>query len=232
MSPLDQRRGLRRPVRRTSLAGQAYEAIIEAIFDRQLQPGARLSIDGAARELGMSITPVREALSQIAAQRLVLQESNRGYTVAPLLSEREFHDLFAVRRLLEEHALEVMDLDAEAVESLRRIVSQMPIMENGAHYREYRDFNFADREFHRTIVAMASNDVLLRSWDDLHFHLHVGRLYAGVGLIDLDHALREHSEIVSALQRGDRQAALQALTGHVRGAEARLIHLLPHTATT
>lgn len=231
MSPLDQR-GLRRPVRRSSLAGQAYEAIIEAIFDRQLQPGAQLSIDGVARELGMSITPVREALSQIAAQRLVLQESNRGYTVAPLLSARHFHDLFAVRLVLEEHALDVMELDAEAIECLRRIVSQMPIMENGAHYRDYRDFNLADREFHRTIVSMARNEVLLRSWDDLYFHLHVGRLYAGVGLIDLDDALREHSEIVSALRQGDRQAALQALTAHVRGAEARLSHLLPNGATT
>lgn len=231
MSPVGQR-GLRRPVRRLSLAGQAYEAIIEAIFDRQLQPGAQLSIDGAARELGMSITPVREALSQIAAQRLVLQESNRGYTVAPLLSARDFHDLFAVRRLLEEHALEVMELDAEAIECLRRIASQMPIMENGAHYRDYRDFNLADREFHRTIVSMSGNEVLLRSWDDLHFHLHVGRLYAGVGLIDLDDALREHSEIVSALRKSDPRAALQALTAHVRGAEARLSHLPPNGATS
>jgi DNA-binding GntR family transcriptional regulator len=219
-------RGLRR-ISPTNLAAQAHEAIVEAIFDRQLEPGARLSIEEVAKRLGMSATPVREALARAAGQGLVTRESNRGFSITPLLSEREFHDLFEFRRQLETSALGRAEPDSGAVRRLEEIVALMPAMEHGAVYRDFREFNQADREFHRVLVVAGGNKFLMKAWEDLHFHLQVGRLYAGVGVIDFGDALREHAAIVEALKVGKKKEAVLALKRHVESAERRLVSLLP-----
>lgn len=216
---------LRRPPR-PSLADLAYEAVVEAIVDRRIKPGARIGIDPLAMELEMSATPIREALARAAAKRLVVQVSNRGFTVTPLLSEREYHQLWDVRYLLEIHAIRAARSSDERITQLATIVDRMPLMEHGPIYRDFKEFSEADREFHHTLVAMAGNDFLLRAWDDLHFHLHVGRLYAGAGLVDFDDALREHAAIADHLVAGQREAAMRELAHHIKRAEQRLVDLV------
>jgi len=210
----------RRP--RANLAAQAYEAIVEAIIDRQLEPGTRLGIEDLAKQLDMSATPIREALAHAAGQRLVLQRSNHGFTVAPLLSERKFGELFDIRHLLETYALGCAEPNFPMVGRLEEIVELMPSMEHGPDYRDFREFNQADREFHHILVSMARNTVLTETWEDLHFHLQVGRLYAGAGVIDFGDALREHAAIVEALHTEDKGAAARAASRHIKRAQDRL----------
>lgn len=212
-----------------SLPDLAYEAIVQAIVDRQYEPGSRLNIDALAGQLEMSNTPVREALMRAVAQRLVLQDNNRGFLVAPLLDKQAYHQLFEIRLLLERHALETFQPDQEILAQLVEIVARMPLMEHGVAYRDFKEFNQADREFHRLLLLASQNPFLIRAWDDLHFHLRMGRLYAGAGVIDFSNALREHAAIVQALQEGNREVAVQATTHHISRAEARLQHLLPVT---
>lgn len=222
-------RGIR-PIRPSNLTFQAHEAIIEAILDHQLEPGTRLSVPGLAEQLAMSATPVREALAHVVGQRLVVQHDNRGFMVAPLLSEREFHELFSVRQLLEIHALTVATFEKDVIERLAELVQSMPAMESGPTYKDFREFNRADNKFHQMLVSMAKNGILLRSWQDLHFHLHIGRLYAGSGVIDFADGLREHAAIVGALQEGDRECLIEIATCHIEHAEHRLACLVPKSA--
>ena len=214
-------RSLRR-LPRANLATQAYESIVEAIIDRHLEPGTRLNIEDLAKQLDMSATPIREALAHAAGQRLVMQRSNHGFTVAPLLSERKFGELFDVRHLLETYTLGCAELNSPMVGRLEEIVGLMPTMEHGPVYRDFREFNQADREFHHILVSMARNTVLTKTWEDLHFHLQVGRFYAGAGVIDFGDALREHVAIVEALRTGDKEAAARAVSHHIKQAEDRL----------
>lgn len=209
-----------------SLPDLAHQAVVEAIVDRHFAPGRRLNIDRLAEQLGMSTTPVREALARAAAQRLVIQDNNRGFTVAPLLGEHEYHQLFEVRYLLETHALGNARPQQADVERLTDIVDRMSSMGHGPEYRDFGDFNRADREFHHTLISTAGNAFLRKAWADLHFHLHIGRLYAGEGVIDFGYALREHAAIVDALQRGDRDGATSAASFHIEQAEERLKKLL------
>lgn len=218
------------PLRRTpsrSLPDLAYEAIIQAIVDRQYDPGSRLNIDALAAQLEMSNTPVREALTRAAMQRLVLQDNNRGFIVAPLLNEREYHQLFEVRALLELHALQSSLPDQDIMKRLTELAEIMPSMKHGTIYRDFKQFNQADREFHYLLISSSRNSFLIRAWSDLHFHLRVGRLYAGEGIIDFSQALLEHSAIVAALQKNDQQALVEAANQHIQHAEVRLRHLLP-----
>ncbi len=217
---------LRRPSTR-SLPELAYETIVQAIFDRTFQPGARLNIDMLAEQLDMSNTPVREALTRAVAQRLVIQDNNRGFTVAPLLKEQEYHQLFDMRHLLEMHAFALMHLDDAAIARLCELVALMPSMEHGTVYSDFREFNQADREFHHTLITMSHNPFLIRAWEDLYFHLHMGRLYAGAGVVDFGYALPEHTAIAQALQAGNREAAATSASYHIQQAEQRLQRLLP-----
>jgi DNA-binding GntR family transcriptional regulator len=220
----------RRPPRQ-SLVDLAYEAVVEAIVDRRIGSGVRNGIDALAARLDMSATPVREALARASAKGLVVQESNRGFIVAPFLSPDEYGDLWDTRRLLELHALEQARVDDASVARLSAIIARMPSMDHGPVYRGFREFSEADREFHHTLVAMASNTFLVRAWDDLHFHLHVGRIYAGQGLIDFHDALREHDAIVGLLRARDISSAAQELARHIDGARARLTPLIEQTGS-
>ncbi|MPZ16168.1 MAG: FCD domain-containing protein, partial [Chloroflexi bacterium] len=209
-------------IQRQGLADLAFEAIMELIYDRRFSPGDRLGIEALAEEMGISATPVREALNRVASHGLVRQDGLRGFTVTPLLSEPEYHQLFQVRYLLELQAVKSADIDVSSVERMQEITVLTTAMDHGPGYRDFAEFNRSDRDFHRLLVGMAGNRFLTKAWEDLHFHLHVGRLYAGSGVIDYAEAVVEHTAIVDALQRGDQRRLLQAADRHITQAERRL----------
>ena len=75
----------RRLLRRQMLADDVYEAIKTMLMDHVIRPGARISIDGLAREFQVSSTPVREALARLESEGLALKEPLKGYRATPLL---------------------------------------------------------------------------------------------------------------------------------------------------
>jgi DNA-binding GntR family transcriptional regulator len=83
------------------LAEQAYEIIKGRILDRDLPPGARLNIDALVRDLGVSSSPLQEALAKLQAERLVVFELYSGYSVAPEPSLSYLRDLVDCRILQE-----------------------------------------------------------------------------------------------------------------------------------
>ena len=92
--------GTRLPQRQV-LADDVYEAVKALVMDHVIAPGARVSIDGLARELGVSQTPIREALARLESDGLVTKEPLRGYSATPLLTRAEVDDLFQFRLLIE-----------------------------------------------------------------------------------------------------------------------------------
>ncbi|HEX3803583.1 MAG TPA: GntR family transcriptional regulator [Solirubrobacteraceae bacterium] len=210
-----------------SLVDIAHEAIVEAIVQRHFEAGKRVTIDQIAHDLSMSITPVREALMQVAADGLLIQSRNRGFAVAPLLTFTTYHQLFAMRRLLETNAVGtavVTDGDLLAISATQ---AKMDALEPSTDYSMYHHFNQLDETFHRQVVMLAGNPFLTDAWNNLHFHIQISRLYAGQGVIDHENAHVEHAEIVDALAAGRLDEATNAVQSHIAGAETRLIHLLP-----
>lgn len=218
----------------------AYEALSEAIFDRHFAPGGRLSIDGAAQRLGMSITPVREALTRLAGEGLIIRAANKGFTVAPLLSVQEFHALFTARRVLETEAMrprpdgtgttaritDPLLVPDEVLDRLRALTRQMRDADRGPTYAGYSHFTRLDGAFHQTLVELSGNRFLSGAWRGLHFHLHVSRLYAGAGVIDFEQACAEHEAIIRAAERRDGVGMGVESSEHMVGAESRLVSLL------
>ncbi len=211
-----------------SLTDLAYDAIVEAIIDGRFPPSTPLGIDALARELKISNTPVREALSRAASERLVLLSPNRGYSVAPRLTEEEYHQLFDVRFTLENHALEQSKPNLLAVDQIKTVFTKMVQPHEGVRYQDYKVFNQADHHFHLALVSLSGNKFLVQAWQDLHFHLHIGRLYSGEGIIDYTQAMQEHEAIIGALKEGDQASLLLQATTHIKNAEKRLTPLLNH----
>jgi DNA-binding GntR family transcriptional regulator len=209
-----------------SLADIAYQVMVEAIVNQQFEPGSQIKIDTLARKLDMSNTPVREALMRATGERLVRQQSNRGFIVTSILTPKELQELFEVRYLIEMHSLKTGEITDQAIHQLERLVARMDAVGDGLVYQDFKDYLYADHLFHQVIVGLPGNNLLIKSWEALYVHLHLSRLYTGVGLFDRGDSTHEHSSLVNALRRRDRDEALRHLRLHIRGVKDRLLTFL------
>jgi DNA-binding GntR family transcriptional regulator len=205
-----------------SLADIAYNALVEAIINQDFQPGEQLSIDSLARQLNMSNTPIREALMRADGERLVRQKSNHGFVVAELLTLSEMHQLFDTRHLLEVYAVQSAVLSSESASGLKHLVSQMLDAGDGAAYNDYKEYLQLDHQFHHQLISLAGNVFVLKAWEDLHVHLHLSRLYQGVGLFDRTDSAREHEEILEALQLRNQAQLVFLLSQHIIRVKQRI----------
>lgn len=215
---------LRKPSR-VVLAEQVHELIKERILDQAYVPGERLNIDAMVREFAVSSTPIREALMRLAAEGLVRAEPFIGFTTAPVPDQRYYEDVYSFRGVIEPWAAAEAARRRpapEAIAGLREAVTAMMAGEPSREYRSHRGFTEADDRFHRIVLQLAGNQVALKSYDDLRFHLHISRLYL-TREQDVGPTHREHYAIVDALEAGDPEAAADAMRRHLQGSYERLI---------
>lgn len=209
---------------RSVLADSTYEAIKQLIMDNRLAAGSRISMDGLARDLGVSPTPVREALARLDADGLVSKRPLVGYTVAPLLDTAAFEDLFAMRLLLEPQAARLAAAHVATERSLRdgiaEVAEAMATIPEGSGYAVYREQAAADARFHDAIASASGSPLLRESIDRLRSHMHLYRLYWRSGIAA--ETAHEHDRIVRALRTGDADAAAEAMRAHVQASHDRL----------
>jgi DNA-binding GntR family transcriptional regulator len=201
-----------------------YDLLKERIMDQGLAPGARLNIDGLAAEIGVSPTPLREALARLATERLVSFVPFKGYTVMPLLTLRRLGELMHVRRLLE--------VDAARQAAVRMVVPQLrrmgreldtfAAMHPEPRFKDFRRYNEHDQIFHELLVGAADNTVLLEAYQSLSAHVQLARLYHGRGEVDYSESQAEHRRIYEALCSRDPDRAAAAVREHIDGVERRL----------
>jgi DNA-binding GntR family transcriptional regulator len=205
-----------------SLTDIAYNTLLEAIINQDFPPGAPVSIDNLAAQLNMSNTPVREALMRAHGERLVTQKTNRGFLVSDILKPNELKQLFEVRHVLEVYALSVANVTSEAIDTVSNLVEQMASSGDGTVYVDFQEYMVLDHQFHRTLIELSQNEFLVDAWEDLHVHLHLSRLYTGVGLFDRDHSRDEHRAIAEALQQSNVNMAASLLSNHIKRVEKRM----------
>jgi DNA-binding GntR family transcriptional regulator len=210
--------------RRSVLSDTTYEAIKLLIMDNRLAPGARISMEGLARELEVSPTPVREALARLDAEGLVVKRPLAGYTVSPQLDLAAFEDLFRMRMLLEPEAARLAagrPVDLAELTDLNDLNERMANVPAGEGYAAYRDQVALDARFHDAIAAASGSPLLREAISRLRAHMHLYRLYWGSGIATTTAA--EHDRIVAALSARDPDAAAEAMYTHLRASHDRLI---------
>lgn len=209
-----------------ALADDVYESIKALLMDNQIAPGARLTIDGLARDLKVSQTPVREALAALEADGLTVKEYNRSYRATEIITRDEFDDLYEFRMRVEPWAAANAATRAtdEQITGLHTILDDLPPAPHDGRYHDYRTFAENDQIFHRHIHVSSRNTALPIAFERLNVHLQMFRLYYGSG-IGIE-AVREHNAIFRAIADRDPDAAAAAMATHLGESRNRLLPVL------
>jgi DNA-binding GntR family transcriptional regulator len=213
-------RALPRPA---ALTREVYNAILDRITGLEIAPGARINVDTLARELGVSQTPVREALSRLEAEGLVLKTHLVGHRAAPQLTRPQIEQLFELRLLVEPAgaALAARRLSPQSREALSRLHAEM----GGKPLPTYSEFARKDAEFHATIAEASGNAFLADALAKLRTHVHIFRLVFHTRVTT--EAIGEHTELLAALQRGDAAGSKRSMREHILASRSRVLTLLP-----
>lgn len=205
-------------VRSNGAADSVYQQIRSLIFDREIPPGEKLSIDGLARQLGVSHTPVREALRRLEGDKLVVARQPRGYRTSDVLSAEELREMFEVRLLLEPWAARLAAVEARdnpgplLMAELARFEEEQAVATADSAQPNFRH----DVRFHQLILDSARNHFLLDAFAQLHAHLHLFRLFPADS--EGTCTLAEHAAIAQAIGDSDADAAEEAMVVHLHSA--------------
>ena len=183
---------------------------------------------GLSDALGMSRTPVREALKLLASEGLIELRSNRGAFVMPIRWE-EIPDLFEVMAGLERLGAELAAQRATArdLALLQRLQERMEAHHDAGRLDAYFDLN---QQIHRAIVAASRNHVLTATHEMLFARVERVRFVALGSHPRWDESVREHREILAALTAHDSNQAGAALAQHIRHTGERAMELLKNGA--
>ncbi len=210
----------------TSLRQRAYDYIHARIFSGDLLPGSQVSEQSLAVEIGISRTPVREAIRQLAEEGVVVQVPRFG-TIVRAPDRQELVELFQLREALEPYAVGLaaesitpaqLDLLEQSCCQMRQIALELrndpaPVLDPPAMQR----FLSADMAFHMVLIQAAGNRRIAKIVADSRV---IARIFgAGRQVHDLRvvaRAYRSHCRIVRAVRRGAGEAARQWMAEHIR----------------
>ncbi|WP_440581883.1 GntR family transcriptional regulator [Streptomyces flavofungini] len=213
--------GSRGPVRRSSVRGQVLDALRAALVDGGLAPGEVYSAPALGERFGVSATPVREAMQQLAAEGAVEVVPNRGFRVTEH-SARDLGELAEVRALIE---VPVMLRLARALPAARW-TALLPLAEAtvvAAACGDLARYAEADRAFHGAVLSLDGNEQLVRIAADLHRRSQWPLVSGPVAgrRADLVRDAAEHMALLEALVAGDVDVVPSLVEEHFMGSAAR-----------
>jgi DNA-binding GntR family transcriptional regulator len=202
-----------------SMADRATAALRAAILNGDLEPNTLHAVHTVADRLGVSRTPVREALIRLAADGMVTVHRNRGFVVLHTSAE-DLRQIFSLRLLLEvpatrAAALVATDDDIAALEAdIERMRQAMDDAET---------FLRADRQFHRTLLTISGNDRLAEFVDGLRNIV----LSTGVSTANRSESIEEilepHVDLLTRVREHDAAGAARSMYEHVLQTARKLI---------
>lgn len=196
--------GQRPPVRRVSVRGQVLDALRRALAEGELTPGEVYSAPALGERFGVSATPVREAMQQLALEGAVEVVPNRGYRITEC-SGRELVELAEVRALIEVPVI-LRLVRTVAPSRWAELRPRAQEMVRAAVVGDRAGYDAADRAFHCAVLALAGNRQLVRTVEDLHRR--------GRSRVDLAAGAASHVALLDALVAGDLPLVESLLRTH------------------
>jgi len=198
---------------RSSIADRVYSAILELLINLHFKPGEKISEETVAALLGVSRTPVREALQRLVADGLVDSFPRRG-VFAKEITDRDINELYELRRCLEVQAARLTfgHIPAEHARYIDRLIKECRIRRGGEFIAAELKL---DREIHRTINSFCGNTRLrdlLEKIDHLAKFMRV--VHAGREEVVREN-FQEHVAIWRALSGNDEAEMVQLLERHL-----------------
>ncbi|MBS1678272.1 MAG: GntR family transcriptional regulator [Actinobacteria bacterium] len=200
-------------LQRSSLRGQAAEVIRARIVSGQFAPGEIYSANTIAEQLGVSATPIREAMLDLANAGLVEPIRNRGFRILTM-EDKDLDEVGELRLLLEPSAMLMVVERAEDAE-LEALTPAVEKIEATAEERDVAAFLVADKRFHSALLELTRNERLARLVGQLRDQTRLlglqplafeGKLFASA---------HEHRELLEHLCARDGAAAEKLMRSHV-----------------
>jgi len=207
------------PITRKSLHSEVTDRIRQLIVESHLQPGQRVPELEISRDLGVSRTPILEALKVLAAEGLVELLPLRGAMVKTF-SKKDATDMLALMAVLEIFAADkACKADQKKVDQVLALQTRMSLLHAKGKRSEYFEVN---QQIHDAIVAMADNESLSLVHSALSKRMRSLRFSGNSTPDNWRNALKEHEEIAAALQQRDTKKIKKAVGLHFKNTVKRI----------
>jgi len=204
----------------------AFQTIKQAIMRKELLPGTIYSEQNVAKEMGMSKTPVHQALLDLENKGFVTLLPRKGFKVN-VLSAKNISNMFELRRVLERAVILKITprLSAEAIQDLENIIEEIK------QTLDPVDFQKHDRKFHRYLASLSDNTYFINALNtvwDLSDWIGASILRKRGGY---DQAANEHIAVYEFLTAGNAEKAAAAMERHLISTESRFLKGLENNGT-
>ena len=190
-----------------------FNTLRQAILKGELAPGERLMEIQLAEKLGVSRTPIREAIRKLELEGLVLMIPRKGAEVAKI-SEKSLRDVLEVRRSLEELAIELA-CQRMTDEEIDQLEQRQNAFKNAIHKGNAMNIAETDEAFHDVIYLGTGNDKLVQILNNLREQMYRYR----VEYLKREEAhpqlIAEHAEIIEYISKGEKKAATDVMCKHI-----------------
>lgn len=202
-----------------------YSILREKIISKEFGEGERLDVDEISERLGVSKTPIKEALSHLEMEGLVKILPRSG-TFVSRLSESDIEDSFDVRRVLERYAVEIICKNAsdKEIRTLEKMVEKLGELARHSDIKEiYPDYLKLDHEFHRQMVVHTKNKRLQEAHERENLHAQMARIRYRSFERELNKAQNEHERLILAIKERNVEKAVFEINSHLQRAKQSLL---------
>ncbi len=194
-----------------------FQTLREAILKGELKPGERLMELQLASKLGVSRTPIREAIRMLELEGLAVTMPRKGAEVARM-TEKDMEDVLQIRKALDELAVGLA-CDNMTEESLEQIYGALKNFEESTRSRDVKKIAQADVEFHDTIYRAADNPKLVNMLNNLREQMYRYRVEYLKNDTVYPRLIEEHEKIYEGLKRKDKETVVEIVSHHVMNQE-------------
>ncbi|RLB91264.1 MAG: hypothetical protein DRH26_08275 [Deltaproteobacteria bacterium] len=196
-----------------SLAKMAYEAIRQSILSGQWLVGELYNEKAIAADLGISRTPVREALLELASQDLIIFMPRRGLMLNRF-TRSDVDEIFELRKAIELASVEKI-ANTSPMPDLLAIEESLLNQRKAVRQKDYIAFMGADRMFHTSFSTLTGNRRIISILENIRDMIHV----MGVNALSLEgravKVIEEHQEIFKAVKKGNTEEACRVMAYHL-----------------
>jgi len=204
----------------------AYEAIREAILSGDLLPSQKISLTDLARNLGVSIIPVNNAVRRLTSEGLIHQDPHHSPCVEEF-SSKDTNEVLTIRYHMEELALQLA-LPNFTESGLATLHTYLDKMREEVEKKDHHTYSKINRAFHMYIYSFSNFPMLCNIIDDLWNKGELNRCRSVFALVPnmAEHSLVDHIKLVEKIENKDLEAAIDILKQHKNYSRVNLLESL------
>lgn len=202
----------------------AYMTIKMRILEHELKPGCQLNIEDMSKELGISRTPIREALLRLKQSGLVYSASRVGFFVSGI-TKKDYDNIFELRQLIEGYAAEkcvsvITDKEIEELFDINEISRRL------INKGDIKEYNRYETKLHNSIINSLNNSKIREVMDSVDDLLYRLRIYALASRENIEKSIDEHAAVLVKIKERNAPLAKAAMEEHISNVKNRLMEIV------